>query len=259
VIAFKLLCLTSELAVNPEQRTTKVWKKNVILHRSTPPGLGLMTVVTLFVTGANQRQFAARCWKELLPGFLDIGQGRRAVTSRSNLGHSWVNRFYSNFHGLPNVVPTHDAAIKPATAPTIRTVSVNTWGPRWATVECCAHPLDWQSWRLGSSGIRILVQAAFRWARVHFLKSVWILVRTFANWSSILGPQTPLIMAIICVIVFPPGSATPSTRCNKPRLFPINLKIPNSIRKDGWASSVWPRRGRRLPCLTLSTTFASDF
>jgi len=40
----------------------------------------------------------------------------------------------------------HDAAVKPATARTIRTVSVNTWGPGWATVECCVHPLDWQSW-----------------------------------------------------------------------------------------------------------------
>ena len=74
VVAFKLIFPTEELAVRPEQRPAKLWKK--VLHiESAPPGK--VTVVTLFVT-----KEALTLKHESEPSFclasLDIGQGFRA-------------------------------------------------------------------------------------------------------------------------------------------------------------------------------------
>jgi hypothetical protein len=49
VVAFRLIFPTSELAVKPEQRTTKQWRDTLFIE-SAPPDSGKLTVVTLFVT-----------------------------------------------------------------------------------------------------------------------------------------------------------------------------------------------------------------
>jgi len=74
VVAFKLIFPTEELAVRPEQRPAKLWKK--VLHiDSAPPGK--VTIVTLFVTKG-----ALTLKHESEPSFclasLDMGQGFRA-------------------------------------------------------------------------------------------------------------------------------------------------------------------------------------
>ena len=76
VIAFRLVFPTSELAVRPEQRSAKEWKK-VIYIEAAPPGTGKMAVVTLFVTTGD---VSLRHESEpfLCLASLDIGKGRRA-------------------------------------------------------------------------------------------------------------------------------------------------------------------------------------
>lgn len=74
VIAFRLIFLTSELAVRPEQRPPTKWTK-VIHIEAAPPGK--ITVVTLFITQGD-----VVLKHESEPSFclasLDIGKGLRA-------------------------------------------------------------------------------------------------------------------------------------------------------------------------------------
>jgi hypothetical protein len=74
VVAFRLFFPTSELAVKPMQRTSKMWK-NVIHIESAPPGK--LTALTVFVTSGEP---ALRHESE--PSFrlalFDIGRGRCA-------------------------------------------------------------------------------------------------------------------------------------------------------------------------------------
>jgi hypothetical protein len=74
VAAFRLVFPLSELAVRPELRTSKKWKK-VIFIESAPPGK--MTVLTLFLTTG-----APELAHESEPSFrlasFEFGDGRRA-------------------------------------------------------------------------------------------------------------------------------------------------------------------------------------
>jgi hypothetical protein len=74
VIAFRLIFLTSELAVRPEQRVPKEWER-VIHIEAGPPGK--LTILTLFITTGD-----VALKHESEPSFclasLDIGSGRRA-------------------------------------------------------------------------------------------------------------------------------------------------------------------------------------
>jgi hypothetical protein len=76
VIAFRLVFPTSELAVMPEQRPAKEWKK-VIYIEAAPLGTGKMTVVTLFVTTGDV-SLRHESESSLCLASLDIGNGRRA-------------------------------------------------------------------------------------------------------------------------------------------------------------------------------------
>ena len=74
VVAFKLIFPTEELAVRPEQRPTKLWKK--VLHIELAPP-GKVTIATLFITKGP-----LNLKHESEPSFclasLDIGQGLHA-------------------------------------------------------------------------------------------------------------------------------------------------------------------------------------
>jgi hypothetical protein len=74
VIAFRLIFLSSELAVRPEDRTPKKWKD--VIHIEAGPS-GKLTALTLFVTTGD-----LVLKHESEPGFclasLDIGSGQRA-------------------------------------------------------------------------------------------------------------------------------------------------------------------------------------
>jgi hypothetical protein len=75
VIAFKLVFVTSELALCPEQRQGRLWK-DVIFIEAGPPGL--MTVATLFITlgtPALLQEGGGPCFRL---GLFDIGDGRFA-------------------------------------------------------------------------------------------------------------------------------------------------------------------------------------
>lgn len=75
VVAFKLVFVTSELAVSPEQRRGHRWK-DVIFVEAGPPGL--MTVATLFITlgtPALQPEDGSYC---IRLGVFDVGDDRFA-------------------------------------------------------------------------------------------------------------------------------------------------------------------------------------
>jgi hypothetical protein len=76
VVAFRLIFPTSELAVRPEQRSTKQWRETLFIE-SAPPGSGKLTVVTLFITVGDPE-----LRHESEPSFrlasLELNNGRRA-------------------------------------------------------------------------------------------------------------------------------------------------------------------------------------
>jgi hypothetical protein len=81
-IAFKLLFPNLELAVRPEQKTSKEWRKEILYVdlRSRLPA-GWMTVATVFVTRGNirlQHEREPSIWL----GSLEIGNGKWAQLNR---------------------------------------------------------------------------------------------------------------------------------------------------------------------------------
>ena len=78
VVAFKLCFPDLELAVSPEQRKTRVWRKEIFyvdLRKRLPPGW--MTVATLFVTARDVRLRHERD-PSIWLGSLDMCDGRQA-------------------------------------------------------------------------------------------------------------------------------------------------------------------------------------
>jgi len=76
VLAFRLIFLTSELAVNPAQRPAKKWA-NVIFIEAAPAGSGKMVVASLFVT-KEDRLVRHQTEPSLWLASLEMGDGRRA-------------------------------------------------------------------------------------------------------------------------------------------------------------------------------------
>jgi hypothetical protein len=74
VVAFRLLFPNSELAVRPEQRSSKEWKQ-VIFIEAAPPGK--LTVAKLFVTSGD-RVLGHVSEPSVCLASLDIGENRRA-------------------------------------------------------------------------------------------------------------------------------------------------------------------------------------
>lgn len=75
VVAFHLIFPTSELAVRPEQRTSKEWSKNDIFIEAAPPGK--LTVISLFVT-TGDIALTHECEPSFCLAHLEIGNGRYA-------------------------------------------------------------------------------------------------------------------------------------------------------------------------------------
>jgi hypothetical protein len=78
VIAFKLCFPDLELAVRPDQRKTKIWRKELLyvdLRKTLPPGW--MTVATLFVT-TGDIHLSHEQGPSICLGYVDMGDGRRA-------------------------------------------------------------------------------------------------------------------------------------------------------------------------------------
>jgi hypothetical protein len=76
VVAFRLIFPTSELAVKPEQRTTKQWRDNLFIE-SAPPDSGKLTIVTLFVT-VGDPELRHESEPSLRFASLELSNGRRA-------------------------------------------------------------------------------------------------------------------------------------------------------------------------------------
>src|SRR5215218_4218108 len=75
VVAFRLIFPTSELAVRPEQRTTKQWRDTLFIE-SAPPDSGKLTVVTLFVT-VGDPELRHESAPSLRFASLELNNGRR--------------------------------------------------------------------------------------------------------------------------------------------------------------------------------------
>jgi len=76
VVAFRLIFPTSELAVRPEQRTTKQWRDTLFIE-SAPPDSGKLTVVTVFVT-VGDPELRHESEPSLRFASLELNNGRRA-------------------------------------------------------------------------------------------------------------------------------------------------------------------------------------
>lgn len=76
VAAFRLIFLTSELAVRPEQRATRQWRNTVFIE-AAPAGTGKLTVVTLFVT-RGEPEIVHASEPSFCLASLRLREGRRA-------------------------------------------------------------------------------------------------------------------------------------------------------------------------------------
>jgi hypothetical protein len=75
VTAFRLFFPAFELAVRPEQRTTRIWKKRIVFVEAPPTGK--LTVVTLFIT-TGETLLRHESEPSICLASLDIGNNRRA-------------------------------------------------------------------------------------------------------------------------------------------------------------------------------------
>jgi hypothetical protein len=77
IIALHLVFPTPELAVRPDLRPPKKWN-NVVFIEAAPPGAGMLTLVTLFVTTGDPDLRPSGGLPSFRLASLDIGQDRRA-------------------------------------------------------------------------------------------------------------------------------------------------------------------------------------
>jgi hypothetical protein len=77
VIALHLVFPTSELAVRPDLRRLAEWK-DVVFIEAAPPGTGVLTLVTLFVTRGDPDLLPSSGEPSFRLASLDIGENRRA-------------------------------------------------------------------------------------------------------------------------------------------------------------------------------------
>lgn len=88
VSAFRLIFLSSELAVRPEQRLSKNWK-DVIHIEAGPPGK--LSMLTLFITQGNS-SLSHTSQPSFCLASLDIGEGLRAqLVAHGELEGEWPN------------------------------------------------------------------------------------------------------------------------------------------------------------------------